>query len=81
MSKYTIYSTVGCGYCLQAKRLLESKEIAFDYIDLSELDGQEKSTLMEIAGIPFRTVPQIFKENEDGQLEYVGGFTQLKGSL
>lgn len=81
MSKYTIYSTVGCGYCIQAKRLLESKEIDFDYIDLSELDGADKAQLQEIAGIPFRTVPQIFKRNEEGQLDYVGGFTELKASL
>lgn len=81
VSKYTIYSTPGCGYCIQAKRLLESKEIPFDYTDITELDSQEKSALMEIAGIPFRTVPQIFKENEESQLEYVGGFTELKALL
>jgi glutaredoxin len=81
MSKYTIYSSAGCGYCLQAKRLLESKEIEFDYIDITELDGSEKAHLQEVAGIPFRTVPQIFKQNEDAQLEYVGGFTELKASL
>jgi len=79
--KYTIYSTPGCGYCIQAKRLLESKGIDFDYIDLSELDGADKAQLQEIAGIPFRTVPQIFKTNEDSQLEYVGGFTELRASL
>ena len=79
--KYTIYSTPGCGYCIQAKRLLESKEIDFDYIDLSELDGADKAHLQEIAGIPFRTVPQIFKTNDDDQLEYVGGFTELRASL
>lgn len=81
MSKYTIYSTVGCGYCLQAKRLLESKEIPFDYVDLSEVSGEQKAMLQETAGIPFRTVPQIFKENEDAILEYVGGFTELKALL
>lgn len=81
MSKYTIYSTVGCGYCIQAKRLLESKEIEFDYIDIGELDGADKANLQEIAGLTFRTVPQIFKENEDGQLSYVGGFTELKATV
>ena len=78
---YKIYSSPGCGVCIQAKRLLESKEIPFDYIDISELDGGEKAHLMEIAGIPFRTVPQIFKLNEEDQLTYVGGFTELKASL
>lgn len=78
---YQIYATPGCGFCIQSKRLLESKELPYDYIDLSELDGQEKSHLMEIAGKPFRTVPQIFRLNEDNQLVYVGGFTELKASL
>lgn len=81
MSKYVIYSSVGCGFCIQAKRLLESKDIPFDYIDITEIDASEKAQLQETAGIQFRTVPQIFQVNDNDQLTYVGGFTELKASL
>lgn len=79
--KYAIYATPGCGYCLQAKRLLESKGIDYTYTLLSEVDGAQQALLQETAGRPFRTVPQIFKLNEEDALSYVGGFTELKESF
>ena len=78
---YKIYATPGCGFCIQAKRLLESKELSYEYTLLSETTGDQQALLMEIAGKPFRTVPQIFRLNEDDRLVYVGGFTELKASL
>ena len=78
---YKIYATPGCGFCLQAKRLLESKELPYEYNLVSDLDSQEQAHLQDIAGIPFRTVPQIFQVNEEDQLNYVGGFTELKSSF
>lgn len=74
---YKIYATPGCGYCLQAKRLLESKEIPYEYILLSDVDSQTQADLQETAGFAFRTVPQIFLENDQG-LSHIGGFTELK---
>lgn len=78
---YQIYATPGCGFCVQSKRLLESKELPYEYTLLSETTGERQALLMEIAGKPFRTVPQIFKLNEDNKLVYIGGFTELKASL
>lgn len=78
--KYVVYGTPGCGFCIQAKRLLEQKEIPFDYMDLRDVTTDEQHMLMEIAGKVFRTVPQIFKERTDG-MYYVGGFTELKEEL
>lgn len=78
---YQIYATPGCGFCLQSKRLLESKELPYEYTLLSETTGEHQALLMEIAGKPFRTVPQIFRLNEDDRLVYVGGFPELKASL
>lgn len=80
MSKYLIYSSPGCGYCLQAKRVLASKGLEYDYIDLVDVDDADKAQLQESAGRPFRTVPQIFKETDQG-LQYIGGYTDLMAYL
>ena len=81
---FIIYGTPGCGFCIQAKRVLEQKEMDYDYVDLSDTTPGEQAKLMEIAGKPFRTVPQIFHRGFDSDptnLSYVGGFTELKAYI
>lgn len=76
MTKYVIYAAAGCGFCLQAKRVLAAREIDYDYIDILDVDESEKKEIQEIAGTQFRTVPQIFKIENDVK-HYIGGYTQL----
>ena len=78
--KYEVYGTPVCGYCVQAKRLLEDRELNYRYFDLSNVDEAKQDKLMEIAGFQFRTVPQIFTV-EDGERKYIGGYTELNESL
>ena len=78
--KYEVYGTPVCGYCVQAKRLLEDRELNYSYFDLTNVDEAKQDKLMEIAGFQFRTVPQIFTV-EDGERKYVGGYTELNESL
>lgn len=78
--KYEVYGTPVCGYCVQAKRLLEDRELDYRYFDLTNVDEAKQDKLMEIAGFQFRTVPQIFTV-EDGERKYVGGYTELNESL
>ena len=79
--EYVIYGTVGCGYCTQAKTLLTTKEKDWTYIDLFDTSSQAQKELQDIAGIQFRTVPQIFLV-EDGVIhEYIGGYRNLVGYL
>ena len=78
--KYEVYGTPICGYCVQAKRLLEDRELNYRYFDLTDVDEAKQDKLMEIAGFQFRTVPQIFTV-EDGERKYVGGYTELNESL
>lgn len=78
--KYEVYGTPVCGYCVQAKRLLEDRELNYRYFDLTNVDEAKQDKLMEIAGFQFRTVPQIFTV-EDGERKYVGGYTELNESL
>lgn len=80
MTKYIIYAAAGCGFCLQAKRVLANKELDYEYIDISDVDESEKREIQEIAGVAFRTVPQIFKV-EKGVKQYIGGYTELRNKL
>ena len=77
---YMIYGTAGCGFCLEAKRLLDRLDIPYRYMDITHMDEQDKDVLQEIAGIQFRTVPQIFTL-ELNDMEYIGGYTALKARV
>ncbi|MFT3972028.1 MAG: glutaredoxin 3 [Amaricoccus sp.] len=58
MKPVTIYTTPTCGYCAAAKRLLKSKGVSFDEIDVAA-DPARRVEMTERAG-GRRTVPQIF---------------------
>ena len=70
---YTIYSKPSCSFCLQAKQLLETKQLPFVYKELgTHYDLYELMTLAPNA----KSFPQVFK---DGVL--VGGYSDLVESL
>lgn len=75
-SDYIVIGSQSCAYCVNAKKLLESKELSYEYLMMNELRGSEVAEYENIAGGQFRTVPQIFKR-EGETLAYVGGFTEL----
>ena len=53
-----IYTTMFCGYCMQAKRLLDHKNVAYKEIDVGFEPGARQEMLSRSGG---RTsVPQIF---------------------
>lgn len=58
MQTVKMYTTAVCPYCIQAKRLLQSKGVA--QIEEVRIDAhpEERLKMMEITGR--RTVPQIF---------------------
>ena len=56
--KVEIYTKSYCGYCYRAKRLLESKGVAFEEYDIS-LGGPKRAEMLERKPDAF-TVPQIF---------------------
>ena len=68
-----VWSKDNCPYCVQAKALLNQKNIQFEERKIG--DGWTKDQLLE--AVPnARTVPQIFL---DGEL--VGGFTELRAKF
>ena len=71
---YTIYSKPNCGYCLQAKQLLEMEQLLFEYLQLgTHYSLDELMTLSPDA----KSFPQIFVVDENGNKELVGGYTEL----
>jgi len=58
MTRIEIYTTMFCGYCARAKKLLEHKGVAFVEIDVS-MDADKRREMAERSG-GRRTVPQIF---------------------
>ncbi len=53
-----MYATAWCPYCARARRLLESKGVVIDEIDV-EAQPQARAEMIERSG-GRRTVPQIF---------------------
>jgi glutaredoxin 3 len=69
MPDVTIYTTGSCPYCVQAKRLLTHKGIAYREIDVT-MDAALRQTMIQASGR--RTVPQIFIGERS-----IGGFDEL----
>lgn len=69
MKPVKVYLTEWCPFCIRARRLLESKGIAYEAIDVDG-DLATRRWLREVTGQ--RTVPQIFIGDEP-----IGGFTEL----
>jgi glutaredoxin 3 len=80
-ARIVMYSTGWCGYCAQARALLESKNVAFEEIDVDSRPGARAEMITRSGR---RTVPQIFiGETHVGgcdellELEATGGLESL----
>jgi glutaredoxin 3 len=69
MKEVTMYTTMACPYCVQAKRLLTHKGIPYTEIDVTT-NSALRLKMIEASGR--RTVPQIFIGDES-----IGGFDEL----
>lgn len=58
MAKVTIFTTMMCPYCTQAKSLLKQKGVKYKEIDVT-FSGKKRRKMMEMAE-GRHTVPQIF---------------------
>jgi glutaredoxin 3 len=69
-----VWSKDGCGHCVAAKSLLESKGIAYEERNI-QAGNWTREQLLEVVPTA-RSLPQIFLNEE-----YIGGFTELKEKL
>jgi glutaredoxin 3 len=65
-----VYSTLICPYCIRAKVLLKSRQIAYEEVDVTG-DRDARAWLVQATGR--RTVPQIFIDEQP-----IGGFDELR---
>jgi glutaredoxin len=56
----TVYSKNNCPFCVQAKRLLESKNVDYREVNIEEVPDARQMLLDR----GLRSVPQIFNEEE-----------------
>ena len=75
--KFVILGKTGCSSCNQAKALLESKDISFDYLMLGKDYDMDKFMSF---GVPHKSFPLITQVVR-GEESYVGGLEQLKQLL
>ena len=69
MTRVQLYTTASCPFCVRAKRLLQTRGISYDEIDVGD-DPEARADLVRRTGR--QTVPQIFI---DGRA--IGGFEEL----
>lgn len=70
MAKIEIYTKFLCPFCTRAKKLLETKGVAFEEIDISA-GGPRRGEMLDRSG-GRQTVPQIFIDGT-----HVGGCDDL----
>lgn len=68
MVSVTVYSTDACGYCVQAKRLLDKRGIPYEEINLSR-DPDGRTQLVAKTGM--YSFPQVLVGDE-----LIGGYTE-----
>ena len=69
MNKVQIYTSNYCPYCIRAKRLLDSKGVEYDEVNLDK-NPEKKLETMQM--LNWRTVPIILIDDE-----LIGGYDQL----
>lgn len=69
MPKIEIYTTPTCPYCVKAKKLLDSKEVQYEEIDV-DTDEVKYQEMIKRSGR--KTVPEIFIDGK-----FIGGCDDL----
>lgn len=70
MAKVVMYAKDPCPYCVNAKRLLDSKGVNYELIDLTD-KPEEMQKIKDETG--WRTVPIIMIDDQ-----LIGGYTDMK---
>ena len=71
---YTIYGKTGCATCIQAKQLLETKGLEYEYVLLGL--NYSLDEFYNVAPKTHRTFPMVTKDGK-----YIGGLVELKEVL
>jgi glutaredoxin 3 len=72
MAQITVYTTTPCPYCVRVKRLLDSRGVQYQEINLAK-DPEGRGELVKLTGM--MTFPQVLV---DGEL--LGGFNETQAA-
>ena len=70
MTKVTIYQTPNCVQCRQTKRVLDSKKVVYDVIDLSQ--HPEHAEMVKELG--YTQAPVVIVTDSNGKTSHWSGF-------
>ena len=73
--KITVYTTNTCAYCVMVKRYLDSKQQAYDVVNLDE-HPEERQKVIEMSGA--MTVPVTVISNENSEPHITVGWSPGK---
>lgn len=71
MENFTVFGRPGCGFCVQAKKVLEQKGLPVKYVDI-QAENISQADLEKTVGKPVRSVPQVFHGEK-----HLGGYQEL----
>jgi glutaredoxin len=73
--KITVYTTNTCAYCVMVKRYLDSKQQAYDVVNLDE-HPEQRQKVIEMSGA--MTVPVTVISNENSEPNITVGWSPGK---
>lgn len=75
--EFVIIKKAGCTYCEDAVELLKNKNKTFDACE-REPSKLEKQAMTKANKKDYKYFPKIFHYNKNNELEFIGGFADLK---
>ena len=73
--RYVVFSKESCPFCQQAIELLQSTSNSVKIVNFEE---DQVNILQEIKdAYEWTTVPMVFEVNDNAQIKFVGGYTDL----
>tara|TARA_A100001515_G_scaffold111331_1_gene92373 strand:- start:215 stop:460 length:246 start_codon:yes stop_codon:yes gene_type:complete len=73
--RYVVFSRESCPYCHSAIELLEERD---EQVKIVSFDDDQLEILQEVkSAYEWGTVPMIFEVNDNAQIKFIGGYTDL----
>ena len=73
--KYIVYGMQGCNWCVRARNLLHTKQVAHEYVDILAHESA-RHFIVEEEG--HATVPQVYTRSALNIMEHIGGYEALE---
>jgi glutaredoxin len=71
-----IYGKENCPQCNLAKLACDIRSVPYEYKLIGVDATPDELTLL--AGVPIRSAPVIFERADSGEMQYVGGYKELR---